>query len=115
MHNSPTLESAVNDFGTWRTNRNKHTRLPAHLITTVKQLGDAYPIEQIAKALGLKEARVNKMLEASTNLSFLEVPKKLWIEPTISCMLHRADGTKLAIQVGAQQLNAVMEAFLCCK
>lgn len=116
MHN-PALEMAAKDFETWRSNRNKHARIPLHLLVVIQELHKTTAPNQIAKALGLKEARVIQILGTpnSENISFVELPKKLWDNSAVLCTLQRSDGAKLIIEVGTQELNSLIQVFLCCK
>ena len=118
MNTYPTLDSAINDFATWRTNKkSKLARMPEHLITIIKQLADIHTPHQLAKALNIKITRVKNIIGIpdDDNLSFVEIPSQSWPDSTVSCVMHRIDGSKLSLEVKVQQLNAIMEAFLCCK
>ncbi len=108
------LESATKDFEAWRSAGKKCGRIPNHLKKVIQQLGDTIEPYRIANVLRLKETRVNQIL-GGPQISFVELPQKIWNTSTIPCIVQRKDGSKLTIEVNIQQVDSIIQAFLCCK
>lgn len=114
MQKNLELKNLIKGINLWHRNKShKSAKLPEHLVSTIKKLGDSYKPNEIANLLNLSHSTVRKFIKGkSKKTQFIEMPSLVSV-PLFSCTLQRADGTKLFIDLKAEQLAEFMRVFLC--